>query len=254
MNQIAIIGAESLPSLIDRAASALSNARTAAEVLEARDFASVAYDAAKKAARISRAKHAHDELIAAAHRAQAHALQIESQAKMRLADEYDAAQERGEVAGHGGARNFNVQDGNVEATAADIGISRRDIHEARIIRDAERAEPGIVQRALDARLNAGEEPTKAHLREIVTDAAMRGLRGNANGQSRRNPDYRPSAQWDAMIAVSGGCLNMMEKVRGCGPEYIVGGFTDEGMRRRNLAAIRKCRDYLTLVLEAADAE
>ena len=37
-------------------------------------------------------------LIAAAHRAQADALEIEAQAKRRLADEYDAAQERGAVA------------------------------------------------------------------------------------------------------------------------------------------------------------
>ncbi|MEY9532152.1 hypothetical protein [Sinorhizobium fredii] len=36
--------------------------------------------------------------IAAAHRAQADALEIESTAKRRLADAYDAAQERGEVA------------------------------------------------------------------------------------------------------------------------------------------------------------
>lgn len=44
-----------------------------------------------------------------------------------LADEYDAAQQRGEVAGHGGGRNFKVGDGNVETTAADLGL-RRDRH------------------------------------------------------------------------------------------------------------------------------
>src|SRR3954451_16134424 len=38
----------------------------------------------------------------------------------RLADEYDAAQDRGEVARHGGERT-NVPDGNV-ATAEDIGL------------------------------------------------------------------------------------------------------------------------------------
>lgn len=41
---------------------------------------------------------AHDELIAAANRVQAVALEIEAQAKRRLADEYDAAQDRGEFA------------------------------------------------------------------------------------------------------------------------------------------------------------
>ena len=87
-----------LTALIDRASAALAGARSAAEILEARDMASVAYDAAKKAARLGNAKRAHDELISAAYRAQADALEIEAQAKRRLADEYDAAQERGEVA------------------------------------------------------------------------------------------------------------------------------------------------------------
>ena len=81
-----------LPALVDRAAAVLSNARSSAEVLEARDMASVAYDAAKKAARFAKAKNAADSLIAAAHRAQADALTIEAQANGRLADEYDAAQ------------------------------------------------------------------------------------------------------------------------------------------------------------------
>ena len=82
----------SLPALVDRAVNALAGARTAAEVLEARDLASVAYDVAKMTARFAKAKQAHDELAAAAHRAQGDALKIELQAKYRLADEYDAAQ------------------------------------------------------------------------------------------------------------------------------------------------------------------
>ena len=38
---------------------------------------------------------AHDDVLGAVYRAQADALMIEARAKMRLADEYDAAQERG---------------------------------------------------------------------------------------------------------------------------------------------------------------
>jgi hypothetical protein len=41
------------------------------------------------------------------------------------------------------------------ATAADLGLSRKDIHEARQIRDAEEAEPGIVSRTLQACLAKG---------------------------------------------------------------------------------------------------
>ena len=62
---------------------------------------------------------------------------IEAKAKRRLADEYDAAQERGEVAKNGGNRGnqfASVPQENT-ATAADIGLSRKDVHEARIIRD-----------------------------------------------------------------------------------------------------------------------
>jgi hypothetical protein len=99
------------------------------------DEAGVVYDVARSAARLAKAKGAHDSLLATAHRAQADALEIMSAAARRLADEYDAAQERGEVASQG-------KPSGVEglATTADIGLSRKEIHEARIIRDAEVAE------------------------------------------------------------------------------------------------------------------
>lgn len=160
--------AETLPALVNRAAAQLASATSAAEVLEARDAASVAYDAAKKAARLLTAKGAHDELIAKAHRAQADALEIEAMAKRRLADEYDAAQERGEVGQEGRPKTVPNENGIVPATAADVGLSRKDIHEAREIRDAEETDPGIVRRTLDNALEAGAEPTKAALRRSVS--------------------------------------------------------------------------------------
>ncbi|MGY2907033.1 hypothetical protein [Bradyrhizobium sp. URHC0002] len=81
-----------------------------------------------------------------AYRAQADASKIEAQAKRRIADEYDAAQARGEVAT---ARDGDHRRSDRERppTAADIGLSRKEIHEARIIRDAENADPGIVRRS-----------------------------------------------------------------------------------------------------------
>lgn len=208
MSQLVPLSAPSqdLPSLIDRAASMLSGAKTAAEVLEAREVAGLAYDVAKRAARLQRAKSAHDDLVAAAHRAQAHALEIEARAKRRLADEYDAAQARGEVAtrqhnpgsvGHVGA------DDMPPATAADLGLRRDEIHEARQIRDAETADPGVVRRALDDRLERGEEPTRAALRKMVVDAAMRGLRPQRSA-SRRNPLYvAPTPEQAAWRHVTG---------------------------------------------------
>lgn len=161
-----------LPALIDRARSVLDNARGAAEVLEARDRASVAYDAAKKATRFLKAKGAADELIAAGHRLQAEALVIEARAKCRLADEYDAAQERGEVA-RNGDNLPRIPKENSKATVADIGLTHKDIHEARIIRDAETEEPGIVQHTIDDAIDAGEEPSKALVNRAVLKASKR---------------------------------------------------------------------------------
>lgn len=163
------MSADALPALIDRATKALEGARDSAEVLEARDMARVAYDAAKIAGRLAKAKEAHDTVLAQVYRAQAEALLIESRAKMRLAEEYDAAQERGEVA-KGSVRTDIVTEQNDvrPATAAEIGISRKDIHEARQIRDAEKADPGVTARTLNEIVDRGEEPTKAKLnREIV---------------------------------------------------------------------------------------
>ncbi|MBI1621476.1 hypothetical protein [Aquamicrobium zhengzhouense] len=174
MNHLAVIETASLPSLVQQAARQLASATTAAEVLDAHDTASIVYDAAKKAARMAKAKGAHDELVAAAHRAQADALEIEAMAKRRLADEYDGAVERGELAGHGGARNFKVADPDLEKpTIGDVGLSKQELSEARQFRDAEVAQPGIARRALDARLAQGLEPNKAALRKAVVDAAKR---------------------------------------------------------------------------------
>lgn len=170
MGQVATIEVSSLPGLVSSASHRLALATSAAEVLEARDAASYAYDQAKAAARFAKAKGAHDELIATVHRTQADALEIEAQAKRRLADEYDAAQDRGEVAtrDRGGANLPNgVSGGNTVATVADLGLTRKQVHEARQIRDAEKADPGIVRRVLDQRLAERQEPTKAAVREAV---------------------------------------------------------------------------------------
>ena len=123
MNTLTIDDRDSstLPRLVEKAAAALANARSAAEVLEAREFAGLAYDVAKRTARLCKAKNAHDELIAAAHRVQADALTIEAGAKRRLADEYDMAQQRGEACTQ--ADNQHVADPN-KLSMADLGLRR----------------------------------------------------------------------------------------------------------------------------------
>ena len=64
---------------------------------------------------------------------------------MRLAEEYDAAKERGELTTRA---DQNLLPDQKKVSASDIAVTHKDIHEARKLRDAEREEPGIVQRAI----------------------------------------------------------------------------------------------------------
>ena len=59
-------------------------------------------------------------------------------AKRHLADEYDAAQGRGEVKA---ANNVKTTSNAEAVSVAAIGLTHKDIHEARQIRDAEQADP-----------------------------------------------------------------------------------------------------------------
>jgi hypothetical protein len=181
---------DTLPALVDRAARALAGARTSAEILEAREMAGLAYDAAKRAARLAKAKGAHDALVAAAHRAQADALLIESNAKRRLADEYDAAQERGEVARHGGSSKLSVGE---LPTTHDLGITHSQIQRARRLRDAEEIEPGITERALNEALQRGDEPTRGVINRAVVSVVMtpsEALTAKAQREEREEADQQ----------------------------------------------------------------
>jgi hypothetical protein len=159
-----------LPRLIDRASKALLAARSSAEVLEAGRQADVAYSAAKMAGRMAKQTKAHDTVIAAARRAQADALEIEAGAKRRLADEYDSAQQRGEVAKAG---NPNYSATEQLPGPKDVGLTAKLMHDARAIRDAERGDPGIVKRTLDGLIAEGKEPTKAELRKATRKTATK---------------------------------------------------------------------------------
>jgi hypothetical protein len=249
---IAITNADvmTLPALVSRAAAQLASATNAAEVLQGEQMADVAYDASKVAARLLRAKGAHDELVAKALRAQGDALDIKSAAARRLADEYDAAQERGEVAGEGFKGNqWSVLDENAPATAADIGLSRKHIHEARMIRDAEVAEPGIARRVINERLAQGLEPTKAALREAVVEAARQGVRGGGGGSQTqaRNPLYEPPSRAGAAWShVYGTCRSFDEWATDENVRLAIIGMRERrDDQSRNIAAVRRALEALT---------
>ncbi len=182
-----------LPALVKAAAAKLASATTAAEVLDAKDAASLAYDASKRAARVAKAKKAHDELIAAAHRAQADALEIEAAAKRRLADEYDGGQERGEIATPG--KPVNVLDENIKAKVSEVGLTRKQVHEARRVRNAESAQPGVVRAALDQAIAEGKEPTRAVVNEAVSAALGETKPVDTRTEAQRDADTIQSA-WD----------------------------------------------------------
>lgn len=207
----------SLPRLIDRASKALLGARSSAEILEAKDMANVAYTAAKMAARFGKAKHAHDQVVAAAHRAQADALEIEAGAKRRLADEYDAAQDRGEISQHGG-RNASSFHAEKLPSASDMGLSFKVISEARKVRDAEERQPGIIRQALDTMLQQGKEPSKAALRRAVLDE-----------DEDEEPEESPSRKRDAFLVFSNEAM-LLARYEGPIDEEII-----EAARRTELA-------------------
>jgi hypothetical protein len=73
------------------------------------------------------------------------ALDIEARAKRRLADEYDAAQERGEIRTQRDNQAFSRTE---KASGPEI-IPPKELHEARAIRD-EKRDPGVVRQTVDA--------------------------------------------------------------------------------------------------------
>ena len=189
----------SLPRLVMRAANQLATATTAAEILDAKATANLVYDAAKAAARFAKAKGAFDDVMGAVYRAQADALEIEATAKRRLADEYDAAQERGDVRTKRDAYRGQVGGGDLIAalppTQAEIGLTKYIVADARKIRDAEVLDPGFVKRELDALIDAGIEPTK----EAINKAASSRL----NSFSGDNEWYTPARYIEMARTVMG---------------------------------------------------
>jgi hypothetical protein len=257
MNAPALINAiGGLPSMIDRAARGLASATTPAQILEAREDAGLAFDAARRAKRLAKAQQAKANVLAIVHRAEADALEIEAAAKEKFAAEYEAAQARGEVARHGGpGRKNKIPSGNLDpTTTADVGIKPKDVHEGRLIRDAEKAEPGIVRRALDKTLADGDEPSRAAIREAVVAAAKRGLRG-AERAKRVNPILeKASPEFEALVLVTGNCRRTVEEAGHMPPAVILSGAVDPGHLQNSLDHIRRCRDFLTRILEIANAE
>lgn len=145
---------DSLPALLHRAGQRLLDAQSSGEVLEAKRLADAALHLAK--------------IVNASKDTQADCLRIIARAEMRMADEIDAGQERGELAtvNTGGA---NIPNGvrssdTVPATLDDIGVTRQRLAEWRDMRDAGEQ---VVEGAIQDALTDGRAPTKADIKRSV---------------------------------------------------------------------------------------
>lgn len=153
MNEIANIAQVSagrLPELLSRAGTRLLEARTSAEVLEAKQLA----EAALHYARVTKA----------ANETHADCLRIITRAEMRMADEVDRGQASGDVAGqssHGRTRNsVRSADTDLPTSYSDLGIDRRRVSEWRELRDAG---PEAVDQAINTALAEERTPTKSEI-------------------------------------------------------------------------------------------
>lgn len=175
-----------------------------------RERASVVYDTAKRAARFA----ASERLRQEAHRIQGRALLLHHASNIRLADEYDAAQERGEIRTQADNRAISNSE---KASFRELGLNPKLIHDARQERDAERAVPGIAEKTVLQLLEEGHEPTRTAVREACIDAAMRALRGGGNGEARgskRNPHYQPNPLRDDLLSVKSACDEIAKRCSG----------------------------------------
>lgn len=138
------------------------------------------YEEAKAAGAYARKVKASRELVDKARGLQAEALKIESICYVAMADAVDAAQAKGALSR--GGRPEKVQDED-RFTLEEVGIDKRRLHEARKLRNAERAEPGFIERVVEARLDEGLEPSRASLKQaaghaIGTKSATKDERGD----------------------------------------------------------------------------
>ena len=142
-----------LPALIDRARTRLGEARTSAEVLEARAAAKAALHYAR--------------LQKAANETQADCLAMIKRAEIRMANEIDAARGRGELARIGDfvANQWGVRDADTPpATLEELGLSRQRVAEWRDLRDAGET---VIDDAIEEALNEGRAPTHADIQRAV---------------------------------------------------------------------------------------
>lgn len=165
---------ESLPSLMGRAGQRLIEAKSSAEVLEAKHLAELALHYSK--------------VTKAANETHADCLRIIARAEIRMANEIDRGRAAGELASRGGDRDSNVRspDNRNEATLSDLGVSRQRVSEWREVRDAGE---DVVEQALSDALMDGRAPTKSDVLNHV-----RGTFGTGENEWYTPPEFIAAAR------------------------------------------------------------
>lgn len=109
-------------------------------------------------------------------------MEIDAGAKRRLADEYDAAQERGEARKRGGNDKVTkLPDGKFGPS--DIGLNDKQLHEARQIRDAEKR-ASFTERSIGPAVNFTKAPDARRRRR--PDRGLRCLLGQSTAAGQNS--------------------------------------------------------------------
>lgn len=157
---------ENLPALIDRAGNRLLEAKSSAEVLEAKKIA----EAALHYARITKA----------ANETHADCIRIITRAEMRMANEIDRGRAEGDLVGsHGGKPSED------RAVLEDIGVSRQRVSEWRDLRDAG---PDVVETTIGKALSEGRAPTKSEILKAAQE-----IRGQTTDEKKQRRAERERA-------------------------------------------------------------
>lgn len=207
MTDLATLESSELVSTIARARTALDEGDVQAALL----LSSGAYVQAKAAASYAESVKASRTLVDKARRLQADALKIEALAYVAMADAVDEAQANGQIARPG--RKSNISGDNI-FTLDEVGLDAGKLHEARKLRNAEKANPGFVETIIETRLSEGLEPSRASLKKAA---------GHAVGTKTATKDERgddlyetPIEAMRALLALESFSQNVLEPSVGRG--------------------------------------
>ena len=174
----------SLPALIDRARTRLAEARTSAEVLEARAAAKAALHYAR--------------LQKAANETQADCLAMIKRAEIRMANELDRKPNA-----QGRRSDFVRTSDEVNPTLTELGLSRQRVAEWRELRDAGEA---VIDEAIQEALDEGRAPTHADIqRAACSQGTARAVKGSHHRTrfTGENEWYTPAPYVEAARACLG---------------------------------------------------